>query len=111
MARIVVTGAGISGLTTSMLLARDGHQVTVLERDPAPPPPDPTSAWDAWERRGVNQFRLLHFFLPRFRAAVESELPALAKALDHAGALRFNPIAVIPADFTGGFREGDDDFE
>ena len=35
MAQIVVMGAGLNGLTTGMLLARDGHQVTVLERDAA----------------------------------------------------------------------------
>jgi phytoene dehydrogenase-like protein len=39
MATILVLGAGMNGLTTAMLLARDGHDVTVLERDPAPPPP------------------------------------------------------------------------
>ena len=44
--RIVVLGAGMNGLTTAMLLARDGHEVTVLERDPAAPPPAP-DAWDA----------------------------------------------------------------
>ena len=39
MAEILVLGAGLTGLTTAMLLARDGHDVTVLERDPAEPPP------------------------------------------------------------------------
>ena len=35
MAQIVVMGGGLNGLTAGMLLARDGHQVTVLERDAA----------------------------------------------------------------------------
>jgi glycine/D-amino acid oxidase-like deaminating enzyme len=34
MARIVVVGAGVVALGAAMLLARDGHQVIVLERDP-----------------------------------------------------------------------------
>ena len=36
MPRITVLGAGVCGLAAAMLLARDGHDVTVLERDPAP---------------------------------------------------------------------------
>jgi len=35
MSNIVVLGAGLNGLATAMLLARDGHEVTILERDPA----------------------------------------------------------------------------
>ena len=65
MARIVVTGGGVAGLSAAMLLADDGHDVTLLERDAAEPP-SPAEAWENWERRGVNQFRLLHFFQPRF---------------------------------------------
>jgi phytoene dehydrogenase-like protein len=36
MARILVLGGGVCGLTAGMLLSRDGHEVTVLERDSAP---------------------------------------------------------------------------
>ena len=40
MAKIVVVGGGVVALGTAMLLAGDGHQVTVLERDPDGPPAD-----------------------------------------------------------------------
>ncbi len=93
-----------------MMLADDGHDVTVLERDPTHPPP-PDTAWDDWDRRGVNQFRMLHFFLARFREVVDVELPGLTDAMAAAGALRLNPLAGIPDEITGGWREGDQRFE
>ncbi len=111
MARVIVVGAGVGGLTTAMLLARDGHDVTVLERDREEPPADAEAAWRAWDRRGVNQFRMIHFFLPRFRQLVDAELPEVAAALEAAGAIRFNPLAMIPAEMTGGFGAGDERFE
>ena len=74
MADVVVIGGGLSGQSAAMLLGRDGHHVTVLERDPAPPAASPEDAWAAWERRGVNQFRMLHYFLPCWREIVEREL-------------------------------------
>ena len=73
MAKIVMIGGGVAGLIGSVLLARDGHHVTLLEGDPAPPPA-PTDAWDRWERRGVTQFRLPHAFLPRFREVLDHDL-------------------------------------
>jgi 2-polyprenyl-6-methoxyphenol hydroxylase-like FAD-dependent oxidoreductase len=106
MSRIVQIGGGIVGLATSLLLARDGHDVTVIERDPAPPP-SPDQAWTDWERRGVNQFRLLHFFAARFRNIVEPNIPEVIAAFEGAGALRLNPLREAPVEVTGGFRDSD----
>ena len=106
MARIVVVGGGIVGLGASLMLARDGHDVTVLERDAALPP-DPAGAWDGWERRGVNQFRLLHFFMPRYRELMDANVPEVVEAFLDAGALVVNPLRDAPVEVTGGFRNGD----
>ncbi len=109
MASIVVTGGGMAGLTSAMLLAEDGHEVTVLERDPSPIP-SPTEAWESWTRRGVAQFRMVHFFQPRFRMEAERALPRVVTALEGAGALRLNFVEGAPTELTGGARPGDDDF-
>ncbi len=111
MPSVLVVGGGMCGLSTAMLLARDGHDVTVLERDPAPPPASADEAWDRWERRGINQFRMIHYFLPRFREIAEAELPEAVEALDADGVLRHNAIALAPESLTGGVRDGDERFE
>jgi flavin-dependent dehydrogenase len=112
VARIVVMGGGVVALGSAMLLAGDGHEVIVLERDPAPPPDDPADAWERWERPGLNQFRLPHAFLGGFRAVLEAELPEVAKDLESAGALRLNLIRdVMPEAMTGGWRDGDERYE
>ena len=110
MSKIVIIGGGIGGLASALLLARDGHQVTVLERDPAPPPA-PAAAWNEWERRGVNQFRLPHGFMPRFTRVLEAELPDVCDALVAAGALRMNRLLALPESVTGGYRPGDERFD
>ena len=38
MAKIVVAGGGACGLAAALMLEADAHEVTVLERDPAPHP-------------------------------------------------------------------------
>jgi 2-polyprenyl-6-methoxyphenol hydroxylase-like FAD-dependent oxidoreductase len=85
MGRVVVCGGGPVGLCTAMMLARDGHEVTVLESDPTGAPADPRTAWDAWERRGVAQFRQPHLAMTRFRHVCDAELPGLTDRLLAAG--------------------------
>ena len=97
-------------MCAATMLAVDGHDVTVLERDKNPPP-SPEAAWEEWDRRGVNQFKMLHFLLPRFRQVVDAELPGLTNAMVMASALRMNPLVGIPDEITGGWREGDERFE
>jgi 2-polyprenyl-6-methoxyphenol hydroxylase-like FAD-dependent oxidoreductase len=108
MAEILVLGAGLTGLTTAMLLARDGHDVTVLERDPADPPPDAAAAWTGWDRDGVAQFHQLHLMLPRWREVMESELPAVLDALRAAGGADGNTLHHRPPAQTGGWQAGDE---
>jgi glycine/D-amino acid oxidase-like deaminating enzyme len=50
MADIAVLGAGLTGLTTALLLTSDGHRVAVLERDPVRPPGTAEEIWAGWER-------------------------------------------------------------
>jgi 2-polyprenyl-6-methoxyphenol hydroxylase-like FAD-dependent oxidoreductase len=82
-----------------------------VERDPAPPPDEPVRAWGRWQRRGVNQFHLLHAFLPRFRELLDAELPGTTAALEADGALRMNRLLALPDSVTGGPRPGDERYE
>lgn len=96
---IIVVGGGICGLGTALLLARDGHDVTLLERDADPLPDSAQQAWDGWARRGVTQFRQPHNFMPGLRLLLEKELPELHSALAAAGATRFDLINPLPPYF------------
>jgi 2-polyprenyl-6-methoxyphenol hydroxylase-like FAD-dependent oxidoreductase len=112
MGRIVVVGAGVVALGAAMLLAGDGHQVIMLERDPEGPPSDPLEAWERWQRPGLNQFRMAHAFLGGFRAVVDAELPRVSTALQDAGGLRLNFIRdVLPPQMSGGWHDGDERYE
>lgn len=96
MARIIVLGAGVCGLATAMLLARDRHDVTVVERDPAAVPETAEEAWERWIRGGVAQFRQPHYVHPRARHVLDAELPDVRDALVAAGALRFDSLTTAP---------------
>src|SRR3954466_15073288 len=98
MPHTIVLGGGLWGLSAAMMLARDGHRVTVLERDPAPVPDGPEAAWERWRREGVVQFRQAHYLQPLGRIVLEAELPDVLEAFVAAGAYRFDLIAdALPA--------------
>jgi 2-polyprenyl-6-methoxyphenol hydroxylase-like FAD-dependent oxidoreductase len=92
--RAVVVGAGPVGLFCGMVLARDGHQVVVVDRDPGPPPSG------AWERRGVMQFNLPHFFRHFVRQTLCDDLPEAWGALIAAGCVPARPDG-FPEAMTG----------
>ena len=94
---ILIIGGGICGLGTALLLARDGHDVTVLERDGGAMPDSPQDAWDKWTRPGVVQFRQPHNFMPGLRLLLEAELPDVQDALGRAGAAKFDLLNPLPA--------------
>ena len=111
MPHTIVLGGGLCGLAAALMLARDGHRVTVLERDPAPVPADPEAAWERWDRSGVTQFRQAHYMHPRGRHVLDAELPDVRLALEAAGAQRFDPLRVMPPTITDRApREGDERF-
>ena len=105
-------GAGICGLTAGLLLRRDGHEVTILERDDAPTPHSPTEAWERWNRAGVTQFRQPHYLQSGGRIALEEELPDVLASLEAAGALRFDALRLMPPSIADrSAREDDERFK
>jgi 2-polyprenyl-6-methoxyphenol hydroxylase-like FAD-dependent oxidoreductase len=111
MSRILVLGGGVIGLSTAMMAARQGHSVTILERDSEPLPASPEEAWRAWERRGVTQFRLPHYLHPPVRQLLESHLPDVREALLRADCVTFDVLATMPPSVTDRTpRAGDERF-
>lgn len=109
MSSVVVCGGSVLGLTSAMLLARDGHSVLVLEADPAAVPHDAIEAWDRWPRRGVPQFRQPHNLFPRFRQVLDDELPGLVDELLETGCVPGHLLSVTPPTLPDHRPRPDDD--
>ena len=78
--RVAIIGAGPAGLFLGAGLARRGHQVIAVERDPGP------AADGSWPRRGVMQFHHAHAFRYQVVQALEQELPEALQRWLAAGA-------------------------
>jgi 2-polyprenyl-6-methoxyphenol hydroxylase-like FAD-dependent oxidoreductase len=110
--RVVIVGAGPIGLATAILLARDGHEVTLLEKDAQAAPATALEAWERWERTGVGQFRQLHFMQPRFRQLLDGELPEVRDEIEATGGRRFSLIDSLASSLADRApRPGDERFE
>ena len=107
--KIVVVGAGVAGLGAAVVLARDGHDVVVLERDATPHPNNADEAF-AWKRRGAPQVRHSHAFLARLRNLLRDRLPDVRDDLLDAGAteLRWDDFLPDTIDDRSS-KPGDDD--
>jgi 2-polyprenyl-6-methoxyphenol hydroxylase-like FAD-dependent oxidoreductase len=78
--RAVMVGAGPTGLYTAIALARRGHEVAVIDRDPGPG----ADRW--WDRKGVMQFHHPHHFRQQVVDALVAEMPEVWAGLLAAGA-------------------------
>lgn len=108
MSKIVVLGGGMIGLSTAMLLSRQGHNVTVFERDDAPLPDSADTAWQQWRRRGVAQFRQPHYLHSAARLILDAHLPHLKQALLQAGCIPFDLMSLLPESIADRNRRPDD---
>jgi 2-polyprenyl-6-methoxyphenol hydroxylase-like FAD-dependent oxidoreductase len=104
VAGIVIVGAGIGGLASALLLAREGRDVVVCERDSAPIPASTEEMWSAWARPGVPQARLGHCFLSGFRTLLGERAPDVLERLYAAGV----PLIDFSADMPGQERRSED---
>jgi 2-polyprenyl-6-methoxyphenol hydroxylase-like FAD-dependent oxidoreductase len=71
--RTLIVGSGPTGLILGASLARRGHDVISVDRDPGP-------SGAAWIRRGVMQFEHAHGFRPQVPMALQAEWPAALKS-------------------------------
>ena len=100
---VAVLGGGVSGLSTALALARDGHRVTILDRDELLL----GEARDAvsWPRDGIPHFLQAHAFTARGRRELRSLFPDVFQALLDAGADDIDLRPKLP----GPTRPGDED--
>lgn len=73
--RIAVVGAGPSGLYSAIALARRGHDIVLVDREPGPP------AQGLWRRRGVMQLHHAHTFRGPVVDALGAEMPDVLEDL------------------------------
>jgi len=78
--RVTIIGAGPAGLFVGAGLARRGHEVIAVERDPGP------AEDGSWPRRGVMQFHHAHAFRYQVAQALQEELPEALRRWLAAGA-------------------------
>ena len=107
---IAVVGGGMAGLLAALMLARDGHQVTVYERDDTDVPATADEAFEEWDRRGAPHARQSHAILARLRRILCDRAPDVLEALLQQGATELSVERILPPDIADREpRPGDED--
>jgi len=99
VARIIIIGAGLSGLAAALFLGRRGHQVDLFERDPDAPPADREACFADWKRRGTPQARQAHNFLGLSSRVLSEEAPDVLDAVRAAGVFTMRRWPSVPEPF------------
>lgn len=82
MRRVAVFGAGLAGCALSLMLARRGHPVCLIEKDADDLLLEPDGAW---LRNGVGQAGQTHSFLALSSSILAEELPDILALLERSG--------------------------
>ena len=108
---VLVAGSGIAGLGAALALGNSGRQVTLLDRDAAPPLGSAEDAFASWERRGATQLRHSHVFLGRLTTLLRERYPDLLKELLRSGARIFRFEDGLPPGIRAKYKPepGDED--
>jgi 2-polyprenyl-6-methoxyphenol hydroxylase-like FAD-dependent oxidoreductase len=103
--KVVIAGGGATGCLAALLLARAGHEVLVLERDPrAPPESDP-----AGFRATAPQLVQPHIVMARCRELIARQLPDVYADLLGAGVVEAPLGTQMPPSLPDtGSRPGDE---
>lgn len=103
--QVVIAGGGVGGLAAALALGRDGHRVTLLERDVIDHPADAEAAF-AIERSGAPQVHQTHGFLARLQVTLRDRFPDVLEALLAVGGTTMSMTARL-----GEPRPGDEDLQ
>lgn len=107
---IGIVGGGMAGMLAALLLARDGHDVTVFERDDTDLPATADEAFDGWNRRGAPHARQSHALLARLRRTLQERAPDVLDMLAEQGATELTIERILPPDIDDRTpRPGDDE--
>ncbi|MCB0997983.1 MAG: FAD-dependent oxidoreductase [Ilumatobacteraceae bacterium] len=107
---VAVVGGGMAGMLAALMLARDGHRVTVFERDDTDLPATADEAFDGWDRRGVPHARQSHALLGRLRKILTTWAPDVLDELLAQGATELTFERVLPPEISDRTpRPGDED--
>jgi 2-polyprenyl-6-methoxyphenol hydroxylase-like FAD-dependent oxidoreductase len=107
---IAIVGGGMAGLLAALVLARDGHRITVLERDNTDVPETADEAFEHWERKGAAHARQSHAILARLRRILRDRAPDVLDALLAQGATELSVERILPPDIADREpRPGDED--
>jgi 2-polyprenyl-6-methoxyphenol hydroxylase-like FAD-dependent oxidoreductase len=94
--RVVVVGGSAAGLSVGLLLARAGHQVTIVDQAALVPAPDVESAASAAVRVSAPQLVQPHAVLARGRQLLAERLPDALESMLLAGAVESRLVDQMP---------------